>query len=170
MEDEYGGTDGLVTLEDVLEELVGEIADERDVAEEPILRVSRTEIVAAGDADLREINHFFNISLPQLEHRSLNGYLLEELGRVPDAGEVLERDGITIEVLEATDTQVTRARLRRSAPPESAGERPPAAGGGGAVSDGAARPAPAPAIESTKVEKAAPGARVQPPVGVEPRR
>jgi len=168
--DEYGGTDGLVTLEDVLEELVGEIADERDVGEEPILRVSRTEIVAAGDADLREINHFFNISLPQLEHRSLNGYLLEELGRVPDAGEVLERDGITIEVLEATDTQVTRARLRRSAPQESAGERPPAAGGGGALSDGATRGGPAPAIEPTKVEKAAPGGRAQPPVGVEPRR
>ena len=89
---------------------------------------------------------------------------------MPDAGEALERDGITIEVLEATDTQVTRARLRRSTPAEGAGERPPAAGGGGALSDGAARPAPLPAIEPTTVEKAAPGGRVQPPVGVEPRR
>ncbi len=121
--DEYGGTDGLVTLEDVLEELVGEIVDERDVTEEAILRVSRSEIVAAGDADLREINHFFNVSFPQLEHRTLNGYLLEELGRVPDAGDVLERDGILIEVLEATDTQVTRARLRRAAPTEGGAER-----------------------------------------------
>ena len=114
--DEYGGTDGLVTLEDVLEELVGEIVDERDVAEEPIVRVSRTEIIAAGDADLREINHFFNTAFPQLEHRSLNGYLLDELGRVPDGGETLEREGILIEVLEATETQVIRARLRRTTP------------------------------------------------------
>ncbi|MGH7482166.1 MAG: transporter associated domain-containing protein, partial [Longimicrobiales bacterium] len=68
---------------------------------------------AAGDADLREINHFFNTALPQLEHRSLNGYLLEELGRVPDAGETIEREGIRIEVLEASGTQVLRARLRR---------------------------------------------------------
>ena len=113
--DEYGGTDGLVTLEDVIEELVGEIVDETDVAEEPILRVSRTEIIAAGDVDLREINHYFNTALPQLEHRSLNGYLLEELGHVPERGEKLHRDGVWIEVLEATDTQVTRARLRRSA-------------------------------------------------------
>lgn len=126
--DEYGGTDGLVTLEDVLEELVGEIVDETDLAEEPIVRISRSEIVAAGDADLREINHFFNISLPQLEHRSLNGYMLDELGRVPEAGETLERDGIVIEVLEATDTQVIRARLRRAATPEA-----PAPGGRGAT-------------------------------------
>ncbi len=112
--DEYGGTDGLVTLEDVIEELVGEIVDETDLAEEPpITRVSRNEIIALGDVDLREINHYFNVSLPQLEHRSLNGYLLEDLGRVPEPGETFERDGIAIEVLEATDTQVKRARLRR---------------------------------------------------------
>jgi CBS domain containing-hemolysin-like protein len=111
--DEYGGTDGLVTLEDVLEELVGEIVDEMDVAEEPILRVSRQEIIANGDTDLREINHYFNASFPLLEHRSLNGYLLEELGHVPAVGESLEREGIMIEVLAATETQVLRARLRR---------------------------------------------------------
>lgn len=112
--DEYGGIDGLITLEDVLEELVGEIVDETDVTDEPITRISRNEIVAAGDADLREINHFFNAALPQLEHRSLNGYLLEELDRVPEPGEYVQRDGIEIEVLEATETQVVRARLRRT--------------------------------------------------------
>jgi CBS domain containing-hemolysin-like protein len=113
--DEYGGTDGLVTLEDVLEELVGEIVDETDVvAEEMITRVSRTELLTTGDADLREINHYLNTTLPQLEHRSLNGYLLEEFGRVPEPGEKLERDGLAIEVLDATDTQVLRARLRRT--------------------------------------------------------
>jgi CBS domain containing-hemolysin-like protein len=114
--DEYGGTDGLVTLEDVLEELVGEIADEKDVAEDLITRVSRTEIVAHGEVDLREINNIFHTAFPQLEHRSLNGYLLEELGRVPEAGEKLQREGILIEVLDATDTQVLRARLRRADP------------------------------------------------------
>jgi putative hemolysin len=111
--DEYGGTDGLVTLEDVLEELVGEIVDETDVAEDALVRVSRNEIVAWGDADLREINHFFNTTLPQLEHRSLNGYLLEELGRVPHPGEELEREGILMQIVDATETQVTRVRLRR---------------------------------------------------------
>jgi CBS domain containing-hemolysin-like protein len=127
--DEYGGTDGLVTLEDVLEELVGEIVDETDVAEETITRVSRHEVVATGDADLREINHFFNTALPQLEHRSLNGYLLEEFGHVPEPGDRLEREGIAMEVLEATETQVLRARLQRVSPTASleggpAAERP----------------------------------------------
>jgi len=130
--DEYGGIDGLVTLEDVLEELVGEIVDEMDVDEEPIQKISRTEIIAAGDADLREINHVFNIALPQLEHRSLNGFLLEELGHVPEPGETVEVDGVSIEVLEATETQVLRARLRRIVP---AGEAAAAADGGEPESD-----------------------------------
>jgi putative hemolysin len=111
--DEYGGTDGLVTLEDVLEELVGEIVDETDVAEDPVIRLSQDEIMAWGDADLREVNQFFSMTLPQTEHRSLNGYLLDELGRVPEEGERLERDGVIMEVVEATETQVLRVRLRR---------------------------------------------------------
>jgi len=113
--DEYGGTDGLVTLEDVIEELVGEIVDETDIAEDPITRVSRVEIVALGDVDLREINHYLNVSFPQLEHRTLNGYLLDSLGRVPEPGERFEREGIQIEIMAATDTLVERVRLRRLA-------------------------------------------------------
>ena len=115
--DEFGGTDGLVTLEDILEELVGEIVDETDVAEEPLVRVSRTQVVAPGGIDLREINQAFNVALPQLEHRSLNGFLLEELGHVPTAGESVERAGVRIDILEASDTQVTRARLTKLALP-----------------------------------------------------
>ncbi|HUF12327.1 MAG TPA: hemolysin family protein [Longimicrobiales bacterium] len=119
--DEYGGTEGIVTLEDVLEELVGEIVDETDVPDDPILRVSRNEIMAAGDTDLREINHYFNAALPLLEHRSLNGYLLEELGRVPRVGEHFERDGIEMDVLEATGTQVVKVRMRKGSAPQPGG-------------------------------------------------
>ncbi len=63
-----------MTLEDILEELVGEIVDETDLPEEPLIRISKNEIIADGALDLREINYAFNLSLPQLEHRSLNGY------------------------------------------------------------------------------------------------
>ena len=122
--DEFGGTDGLVTLEDVLEELVGEIVDERDVDAEPIIRVGRNEVVADAGVDLREINDAFNVALPHLDHRSLNGFILEELGHVPSTGEALERAGIRIEVVEASETQVVRARLTRAAPEnESLAER-----------------------------------------------
>lgn len=125
--DEYGGTDGLVTLEDILEELVGEIIDETDVEQQAITRVSRNEILVEGGADLREVNHFFNTNFPQLEHRSLNGYLLDELGHVPEPQEEIEREGIRIRIVEATETQVLRARLIRphgheEAEPEAEGD------------------------------------------------
>ncbi len=111
--DEFGGTDGLVTLEDILEELVGEIEDETDLPEEPLVRISRDEVIADGALDLREINYAFNVSLPQLEHRSLNGFIIEELGHVPERGETLEREGVRIDVVDATETQVLRARVRK---------------------------------------------------------
>jgi putative hemolysin len=137
--DEYGGTDGLVTLEDILEELVGEIVDETDIERQPILRISRHEIEVLGGADLREINHFFNSAFPQLEHRSFNGYLLDELGYVPKPGEEVEREGITIRVVDASETQVQRARLIRPIPKEAesaAGEGE----GRGEAGDGGAEP------------------------------
>ena len=119
--DEFGGTDGLVTLEDVIEELVGEIEDETDVSEDTIHRTSKNEIEVDGGVELREVNYAFNVSLPHL-HRSLNGFLLEEFGRVPAVGEQLRLPGLEIEVLASTDAQVTRARLARI---------PAAAGGDG---------------------------------------
>jgi putative hemolysin len=121
--DEYGGTDGLITLEDILEELVGEIHDEVDIPEEQIVRLGRNKILVDASAELRDINHFFNTAFPVDEHRSLNGYLLNELGRVPARGETTEREGVRIEVLRASDTQITHCRLVRlpAEPPDGSG-------------------------------------------------
>jgi putative hemolysin len=111
--DEFGGTDGLVTLEDVLEELVGEIHDELDVEEIDIVRLSPSIVEADAGIDVRELNEALGVELPQAEHRSLNGYILEELGHVPLAGSAFERAGVRFEVLEASETQVVRVRLTR---------------------------------------------------------
>jgi putative hemolysin len=111
--DEFGGTDGLVTLEDILEELVGEIHDETDVESEEILRVSPTSLEADAGVDVRDLNEALDVSLPKAEHRSLNGFILEELGHVPKQGESFEQAGVQIEILEATETQVLRARLTK---------------------------------------------------------
>ena len=111
--DEFGGTDGLVTLEDVLEELVGEIRDETDVEEEEIRRISRNQIECDAGVDVRDINQALGVTLPKLEHRSLNGLILEELGHVPSVGEKLLCDDVRIEIMQATETQVIRAQVTR---------------------------------------------------------
>ncbi|MDE0073311.1 MAG: hemolysin family protein [Gammaproteobacteria bacterium] len=120
--DEFGGTDGLVTLEDLLEELVGEIVDETDPASEAIVRVSRTEAIVEGSTELREINYAMNVSLPHLEHRSLNGFLVERLGHVPAPDEVVVVAGVDIRIVEASETQILRARLRKVPSPGGEGE------------------------------------------------
>jgi len=111
--DEFGGTDGLVTLEDVLEELVGEIHDETDVAEEEINRLSQTQLECDAGVDVREINEALSVSLPKDEHRSLNGLILEEFGHVPAEGDSFVAAGVRIDIVEASETQVLRARVTR---------------------------------------------------------
>ncbi len=103
--DEYGGTAGLVTIEDLLEEIVGDIKDEYDVNEEAeYLKLSEQEYLVDGGMNIEDLNELLEIDLPSEDNDSIGGYVYSALGRVPDVGEALDvpehHIKITVEAVE----------------------------------------------------------------------
>jgi CBS domain containing-hemolysin-like protein len=107
--DEYGGTAGLVTLEDIVEEIIGEIRDEYDFAEEASFRqLESGEYIFSGGIDLDDVNEIAGADLPKQADETLGGFIYSELGRVPSPGDKLESGGLELVV-----DQVVRRRIRR---------------------------------------------------------
>lgn len=107
--DEYGGTAGLVTIEDIVEEIIGEIRDEYDFQEEASYQVSEDgEYLFSGGIDLDDVNQIAGADLPKHAGETLGGFIYSELGRVPSTGDQLVSGG-----LELTVDQVVRRRIRR---------------------------------------------------------
>ena len=115
--DEYGGTAGLVTIEDVLEEIVGEIRDEHDApdAAEPLFRdVSKLAVEADGRCTIADLNARLESRLPEDGgYDTIAGFVMNRLGRVPEAGAQVEAHGVRVRVLSATPTAVTRVAVER---------------------------------------------------------
>ena len=110
----HGETSGVVSLEDCLEELVGEIIDEKDVVPELIKRVKKDEIIAHGQTRGRHVNSFFQSALP--EAKTLTGFLQEQFHRVPEKNEVLVWRNLEFRIEEASAGQIERIRITRTAP------------------------------------------------------
>jgi putative hemolysin len=119
--DEYGGTAGLVTIEDLLEEIVGEIRDEYDVETEPIIDEGNGSFVVSGKADVDQIADRLGVDIEREGFETVGGYLLSHLGRVPAVGETFDIDDLTVEVLEAERRRIHKVRVRRKQPAASAG-------------------------------------------------
>jgi CBS domain containing-hemolysin-like protein len=114
--DEYGGVTGLVTIEDVLEEIVGEIVDEYDEDVEEVIEQKEPDVFeAAGRAPVDEVNAAMNIELPDDgDFDTIGGFVFSEFGRVPAVGESLVwNDLLKITVIEATRRRIDRVRLER---------------------------------------------------------
>jgi len=116
--DEYGGSTGVVTLEDVLEEIVGEIHDEHDRAPASVERLPDGSYLVAARTNLQELNEALDWTLPKRDYETVAGLVLATLHRIPRRGEEFQLDGYTITVLEADERHVTAVKIT---PPPAAG-------------------------------------------------
>lgn len=123
--DEYGGTAGIITMEDIVEEIIGDIDDEYDVAFEEIQQISQSPDQAAfeidGSADLEDVNDALAIHLPTDEdYDTISGFLLDELGHIPEEGEIIHHDRTTF-IIEKMD----RKRIEKVKAIQELGEEEP---------------------------------------------
>lgn len=109
--DEFGGTSGLVSIEDILEEIVGEIADEYDKEEKPIYFQDETTLVVPGRFDMGELCEYFAREELEGSFNTVGGWIFDRIGRVPQAGETFALDDFTVKVEAANERQIRRVRI-----------------------------------------------------------
>lgn len=109
--DEYGGTSGLVTLEDLVEEIVGDIADEYDEQEKEIEVIKEDEFIVDGSTRLEDVNEMIGLHLASEDFDTIGGYVIGILGSFPDGGEEVETDNIKIVVEEVDKNRIEKLRI-----------------------------------------------------------
>jgi len=124
--DEYGGTAGVVTIEDLLEEIVGEIGDEHEVQSD-VARESETSYILSGIVDLGRLEELFGIRPEDSDATTVAGFVSEVVGHIPQRGEVIESNNLRFEILDSTDRRVERLRVSLNQPSESQAAGQPAA-------------------------------------------
>ncbi len=111
--DDHGGTAGLVTMEDLLEEIVGEIVDESDVAEKPIEIVDPKNIIVSGNALVEDVNDFFRIKIEANERDTISSIITDHLHRFPREGEVIKFPRVKMRVLEMGKNVVKKVKIQK---------------------------------------------------------
>ena len=110
--DEYGGTAGLITMEDILEELVGDIYDEYDKVEKEYEKIDENTYMLAGNLPIYDVNKLLDADIPEGDYDTLSGYLQEELGRIPEDEEkpVIETEKVTYKIEEYEDKRIIKVK------------------------------------------------------------
>jgi CBS domain containing-hemolysin-like protein len=121
--DEYGDMEGIVTLEDVIEEIVGEIEDEFDLPDESVERLDETHIRIDGTFPIDDFNEQFDTALPIEDFHTMGGYVFGLLGRAPEQGDEVVEDSLRFQVVELEGTRIERLQVEFL--PRSEHERPP---------------------------------------------
>jgi len=112
--DEYGGVVGIVTIEDLVEEILGDIRDEKDKEDkEGVLQVSEQEIECDGKTEITLINNVYGISIPQGDYNTIAGYIISLLERIPKRGEIVETERFRMVVLDADQKSIRRVRVQK---------------------------------------------------------
>jgi len=111
--DEYGGTNGLVSLEDLIEEIVGEIDDEYDAGQKPILETQPGEVVVSARLEIDELFDHFELEEPEGKFATVGGWIFHHTGTIPYQGETMEIDGFHIVIESADERTIKRVRIRR---------------------------------------------------------
>ncbi len=111
--DEYGGTAGIVTLEDLLEELFGEIHDEFDEEERIVRKIDDRTLIVSGRVEIDELAGRFDIHLPEGDYETIAGYLMEKVGAIPKERHVYELDGYSFSVLESQANRIDLVKIVR---------------------------------------------------------
>jgi len=117
--DEFGGVMGLVTTEDLLEEVVGEILDETDITEELIKRIGKNQILVSGRTEVRKINEFLKVELDEEEQNTISGLIQVELGHIPSIGEELRADGCHMIVRDADEKTIKSVQIQKVEEPST---------------------------------------------------
>lgn len=113
--DEYGGTQGIVTMEDILEELVGEIWDEHDTVEEPIRKLDVHTFVIDGDVTFDDFCSYFDVKEDEADSVSFGGWIMEKMGKIPEQGESFAYGDFTFNIEQISDNRIHKVRVTQSA-------------------------------------------------------
>jgi CBS domain containing-hemolysin-like protein len=120
--DEYGSLAGIVTLEDLIEEIVGDIADEFDLPETAILRLGRDRLRIEGSFPIEDFNERFGRHLPTDDYTSIGGFVFGQLGRAPQPGDVVAYDNTRFEVVAVDGTRILQVDVTLGEPPQKTSE------------------------------------------------
>lgn len=121
--DEYGGTDGLATLEDLIEEIVGDIRDEKEKVLREIEEVAAHRYVVDGRTDIGKLNERLGLHLPEDEFETVGGFVLGLFGRLPAEGDQVRHENVLFTVLRLRKNRIARIRILKYVPDESEGEQ-----------------------------------------------
>ncbi|CUS81407.1 Hemolysin, contains CBS domains [Candidatus Kryptonium thompsonii] len=109
--DEFGGVSGLITLEDVIEELVGEIEDEFDTGKNLIQKVDSNTFILNGLVEIDRLNEEYNLNIPKGDYETISGFVINNIGRIPSKGEEFIINDFKITILNATRTRINSLKL-----------------------------------------------------------